>query len=1463
MVIGGKYEVTIQKINLKRVAKVSVLPNIDYSGTETTFKFKIGIEKRNNLLKLSPEKAQEKIKSLDGDIKKLDDISSKLGKAVTGLKTACLATGALFTIDNLLANLNGKGLARQKVMRDPGGWYDQCNKWVREKTKVGDEVYSTLQDCLFDNSGKIDKEVDAYYKVLSDQNNDIDVIEKANILKKGGLFSEDVVDSTALIKDYSAKVQSDLRSCGVNTEIANPLKSSEKISAADIKKALSFDTWNKSKNYNFEELRDVGFYCNVLQENPGDARAQQKLYSLLSNVKVNSDEGVKRDTFLSKWGLNSGEGGFISTRKDIKNIEFSTLKTWKEVQSKFTQVIASVPQTLTPFKGRPITPDKDGNIDLSPKDDEYVYFVTDVSNNKEYLIVLSNSYVADRTFEIQGSLLSINLDAVNPIGLSFKKVDASSYSNKYNNPEVKYFETEPFKGAPALVPLDTKEGWYVAMSQTLPGFGNIRSFDESGRVYSYYLGNTGPNGNVDFFEGGGDDIYQLVVLGSKETFSRFSGLSDSKVESLAKKAEDAILSVQRQYPSIVGKADAKVNVQGVGAVKVGQPNPNIPQVECEDFMSPNQCKILFNVCDPVICPSSRCNLGGAYPVSDVVQSGVIGSIALCLPNFQEGIIMPVCLTGVKAGFDNWISIQKSYRDCLQENIDTGKTVGICDEIQSIYACEFFWRQGLPVAKIVVPTLLSAALGQNARGGGEYLGVANAWENAEKSVNYFTQYYADDSFRAFKARSTEEVGGEVCKNFVSGVYPNSGNFLDKLTEPDSPAQFTGRFDEIPFTTATNPPVSQYKVFYHIFAGKDAGAYFRVYLKGAPGSSYYEDTAISRVADFGYIEKGKYKSNTIDFTAPSGYNQMCILVNGQEECGFKQVSTAFTVNYVQDKYLQEQATSTVKSEAECISGTPSLYGLLNPNVQEGVGDFVNPELYNQGIYRICATNNPGQGTGSERWVDVGYCGTQNMRCWLDRESVKNVIKNQNIENDTVESINKQVQANLDAKENPPDFEAKKSEIENENDNFKKINKINAVIGKFFLNKQKGWLLIMRGDVYGKLALELFNKKNQEKTAATPEYCIRSATTNQIFRVNDIDDLVLWCSQNGGAAVCDSTNNNVPILKDSALFECSSTTKKDTTGQTTQPPQEKGPVLPDATLTNRLKDTQLLDRLALYGNIIKENSQKYGISENLIKSVIIQESYAQKDAVNADSRGLMQITDGAALDVKNYYKNTEHDSIYLQYTQSSQSPYIPTVNIKIGTAYLKKLNDYYTTKGNSGENLKKISLAAYNWGPTKVNANCKDTKWENCQNVPSQVLQYVSNIITYEKGLNGEDISSSSSSSQSGNVILLIELKIVTYTAFDNFVGDLMSPDVIYDWDGKSWTGGERGGEINKYAKSTNWEDGIEYIGKKVSSEDDSNAFSRLELTCEDKKWTVATRFNLFSVNVTKTIKQKSEELCRYKA
>ena len=120
----------------------------------------------------------------------------------------------------------------------------------------------------------------------------------------------------------------------------------------------------------------------------------------------------------------------------------------------------------------------------------------------------------------------------------------------------------------------------------------------------------------------------------------------------------------------------------------------------------------------------------------------MGSIALCLPNAREGIIFPVCLTGVHAGIDSFVSILKSEKACLEHNLETGEYVGICDEITAIYMCEFFWRQFGSVLDVILPSFFEVAFGQQrTHGGGEYLNIQSAFDNLEKSTEFFTGFYA--------------------------------------------------------------------------------------------------------------------------------------------------------------------------------------------------------------------------------------------------------------------------------------------------------------------------------------------------------------------------------------------------------------------------------------------------------------------------------------------------------------------------------------------------------------------------------------------------------------------------------------------------------------------------------------------------------------------------------------------------
>lgn len=129
--------------------------------------------------------------------------------------------------------------------------------------------------------------------------------------------------------------------------------------------------------------------------------------------------------------------------------------------------------------------------------------------------------------------------------------------------------------------------------------------------------------------------------------------------------------------------------------------------------------------------------------------------------------------------------------------------------------------------------------------------------------------------------------------------------------------------------------------------------------------------------------------------------------------------------------------------------------------------------------------------------------------------------------------------------------------------------------------------------------------------------------------------------------------------------------------------------------------LKRLEQYNDIISEASAKYGVSENIIKSVILTESAAKENAISkAKAKGLMQLMDFTAKDmgVKNVWD--------------------PRENIMGGTKYLSQLIEKYN--GNL-----EFALAAYNAGPGNVNKYNGIPPFEETQNYVKRVKSYLSHF------------------------------------------------------------------------------------------------------------------------------------------
>ncbi|MDE1848458.1 MAG: transglycosylase SLT domain-containing protein [Nanoarchaeota archaeon] len=1106
--VFGNYVLTLQNVNLKQFADISVISNLNTAGARANVSFNISIEKR--LIQLNPDKVKQQISDLNSTISTWESIANTTGTVVQALGTVCQDVGIGLTVKNLLTNLfTMTGTARQIVMTGAGGWNSKC------QTLINNGKYSTLDQCFNDNSKQIDSDVSQMSQFMQSQNAGIQNLQKdytqpaSNIV--GQVFQGSTVNTDKFMSSYLPQIQSCLANMGT---VASSSDSSKTITSSQAQNLLIYQYYTNNF-FSLSDARNVELYCNILNSNDAStslkAIAQQGMYSTLSGIQQNSNTFQQQQTIAAKLNVPSSVVFTGSLQQNSRPISITA-----------PQSFGTSPFTNTNLNGLPAGSHCDsnpqcqsgdcdptlkvciGNPSIDPS--SYYFIYNDQSSSNSYLVDYNADGIVQGTYLINtaSNTLSQITDAKgniqkNYFNFAIKIYSAGSYQNEYKNPTVQYFETSPYQGMPAIVPFDLKNGWYAAVRQVLPTGGNsaTQSYTAAGQVQSFYLCNVGPNGLEDGINNG-DDICEGINLGTNQPYNQFPGITDpNQASQLVNSAESAIKqAAQARANNPSGLTYVTINNQ---RIKVGAPATSTPQIQCTDFMSPTDCNILFNACDPVVCPASRCDFGGAYHVQDVVQSGIIGSIALCLPNYKEGIAVPVCLTGIQAGVENIISYQKAYRDCLQNNLNTGQTTGICNEILSIYLCQDLWQQAQPLANLAVSKVTQTVLGQNNAGGGEYMSVQNAYNTAQQSFNYITNYYASSSSKSFSSLSTQNLGATVCQNFPSIVFPNSANMLTQLSAIDSPPQFSGNFQEIPFSSATVPPTSQYQVYYHIYAGQNSGAYYSVYLQrsSGSGSSYYQDTSAIRQTDSGYIDTGSYQDQTKDFTAPSGYDQLCINVNGQVDCGFKQVSTSLVPNYIQAQYLADQANNTqITTESQCVSGTidtSSLLQALNPNVQNAVQNAASPQLYNQGITRICATGNPGQGsdpyagTQNSRWIKVGSCGSQNLSCWLDTQSVKNAINapdlasylangtTQNLGNATLQSLQSSYLSVLLSQSgylSNDQFTSSIQDIQSQTDLTQKINTINNVINKVFYNNQKAYLLFLRGLAYGQLALKSYS-------------------------------------------------------------------------------------------------------------------------------------------------------------------------------------------------------------------------------------------------------------------------------------------------------------------------------------------------------------------------------------------------------
>ncbi|MEM2932632.1 MAG: hypothetical protein QW622_00220 [Candidatus Pacearchaeota archaeon] len=948
--VEPELKVKVIETHVEKVATVVVRPPTQVFVARSNFSLHIGIEKR--AIQIGPEKTKEYIKKLNKTIATLQGINNKLANVVTEWKKACYIGGTALFVKNFLQGLGGKATARKIAMHGidgRSGWIEWCQE------RIGKE-YSSLTQCYRENANKIEEDVNQISGILKNINSRIKAASKCSDNKC--YFDNLNIEELRCNNDEKCdKINNFITNLTVLTDEGIFFKENAK----DVLLGLEVIKCEKCSDASKNSAKNKLYNDALAYRIPETFLGKQDLpFAGL----VNSVIDVRQRTVLHKTIVLKEERNIEVNKESLRGKEY------------FIAQIAGLGLHYFVVKRQP-----GGNLEITAV---YKYENENLSDPAE----------CNKQAEQERKKGCLDwLKSVLQVQESECNVGIKTEYRKAN-----FYETGQWKGRLAYMPIEIRglNGLYVY----IPDEFKVKSYLENGMLNLFWICNVGSNQIPDLaLYAQPNDDYCIQV--NMETWP-----SLANTPLCYETPQITVGSVIQQIQSCVAEAN-KQKREGQKEVKTTcgkfpiSTARRIPTVQCEDFMSSRDCWLLFNLCDPVLCPPSRCDLGGRYPTENVVASGIIGSLVLCLPNFEngKGTLVPVCLTGLNAGLDGLISILNASRDCLQESLTTGKTVGICDQIRSIYLCEFMWRELMPFMKIGIPSIIEKF---ERKGGGEYALFSDAWRTTTDSFNYFVQYYGTTAIEAFKLRSTAEVGSMLCKKFIGLRYPNAANLLEELAKPESPYQFFATVTEIPYTEVTTPPQSQYKVYYHIYAGKDQGVYYSVYLKSPtvyPGFMSQEQYII----DTGFIARGDYKEAAKDFTAQAGYKEVCVNINAKEYCGFNVVTQSFAVNWLQDRYINDQIKEHITRASECTSGKPSLIPTASiVNLQAGITQFIEPAIYKQGITRVCSSKSPGIGVEEASWAPVGYCDNPEIKCWVYMPSIRQAIKDIGLVNQTIKSL-----------------------------------------------------------------------------------------------------------------------------------------------------------------------------------------------------------------------------------------------------------------------------------------------------------------------------------------------------------------------------------------------------------------------------------------------------------------------------
>ena len=992
----GDYSIVVKTIDTKKEAHLTITPGTG-SALRSVSNFSIHIPVEKRAIPLNPDKIDDRIEKARKLQEKLEKLSADLEKVVKYWTTVCLGVFAFVTIKSSFGKVDSD--ARHDAVYgvdDTSGWAAYC----QENSGYGKKKYATYDKCMLENAQLIQEDID-----------------KAQEAKK---YVEDLkgdYTKEQWYKDQTTEYDGSLELCEMYLGGDAYLDSDSKKDIAylyQLQKSEAFanvdgDVDKTIEGYTGEDLGDLTNKQKACKDVANAAASGAYDYSQYENDPKQLAAKQKEDArglFESSYNEATGDPDVFDTKNfpALNSDIFTSLKAVGNVykgKTKTTGIVYSV----------------SGKIDVNRLTyNDYKNFLQDKKTELEAL----NTAEAQQKL----SLVEADLAKFDIMTGIFRQQPEEEISAKEGG--TFYFDKETgtiYLGLESYTSEELREDYADGAKFEVYGSGaskglpygvpykngnwiQIRSYTPINEIDEIWYWNVGPDGQLNT----NDDV---LLAHESELFYKTANPSYERLVTHANKwvkdelAEGQIIEINgHQFTVSYGKSKAVLD----GAAS-----------SCFDVMNPADCKALFNACDPVMCPPSRFNLGGRWQVDNVVESGMIGSLVLGAGN---GDAVPVCLSGVLASLKYWNSMLEGYVECLEAAKYEGKSVGICDKVRNVYMCELIVRE---VASIIgsskggILDFLANKVYSYNGGGGEYLNFKENLQEMERAVSYFTTEYATTTFASFQGRTLEEVGTEICQQAIYARTPWFQDFMNQITRPEDPSQFYATVVSKPF--APSQRIDAYSLYYHIYAGNNANIeriVYTVYLRNSISGevSYATETCGGTTAT---LELTEMTDQNLDCTAPEGFDQVCVVINGDTQCGFGSVGTAFSSNYLKDAIVADEAKRNIDSEEECY---PSV-STASPTVSEvgtlGATDqLVLPYTYGAlttGIQRVCSIDDPGTGQGnSADWVKVGTCGDDDAgrslgSCWINTESltIRDAKKEESV-NDYLKQISTELDAGL---------------------------------------------------------------------------------------------------------------------------------------------------------------------------------------------------------------------------------------------------------------------------------------------------------------------------------------------------------------------------------------------------------------------------------------------------------------------